>query len=260
MDDKRLEDMLMQAHDLSAFEQELGLEPEAPAMPLRLHRDAGNLAARVASRDSAHRMAWMGPLVGVAGLAAAIAIAFVTVRPAPQPKPNHNLAQNTQPSHGTPMPAENHASTNKPREDPHIAILKPVDPKASGDAPQNMVLAMYEGTDPKTGNACDNCECVQWWSHDWGTGRDVADIRPGELIGASMEHACMPTPRRVVVVGLTGPAAALPDTDTEARDLVNCIMGREEEHRCADREASVATAASYCLPSGVAVRVQTWDR
>lgn len=273
MDDSRLEQLLAMANELDEFERDLGVSDrdEARAPMLRLHTGEPRMAAG-AGRRTTRRSAWTGAVVGVVGLAAAFAIAFITSRPVASSRVfERELASATPVKPPIVEPHGPKATTPggpamgqlTPGEIERLmaqfdgsSIVKPADPTAPADQQQNMVLAMYEGTDPKTGKACDNCECVQWWNHDWGHGRAIDDVPPGELLGTSMAHSCMPSPRRLIVVGLTGPASELPVTEAQARQVVQCIMGRQGEHQCGDRDSSLSSGATYCLPKTVTVRVQ----
>lgn len=139
---------------------------------------------------------------------------------------------------------------------PALAAALPED----GSEHRNMVLAMYEGTDPATGRSCNQCQCVQYFNPDWGADRAVTEVSSGELMDATMDHACMNTPRRVFVIGLSGPADELPLTEDDARTIALCILGRAPDHTCSDRDTAMSSSAAACLSSNVAVRIQTWGK
>lgn len=109
------------------------------------------------------------------------------------------------------------------------------------DEPVNMVVALYRG-DARSDELCPECWCVARWSADWGDGRTVNELDHDELVSGSIDRSCVGDPRRVVVIGLSGPAAVMPRTDQQALDLSLCLMGESEP-------ASVSFKA--CIPSGL---------
>lgn len=323
MNDQRLEQLLSRVREVEDFERDLGLviEPASRSVPLSgapITTEFPRLHAGLASRPAATpgRRRWVagplvGPLVGVAGIAAAFALMVLTTRPAPvRVQPGHIGGSGTMDgplasaqggrSDGS---GPNRLSPRSPREllegvspfgspmDSESLTLGDLAPRMSEplwprvtDVPQsltdeltaalaaanagrtdgaehrNMVLAMYEGTDPATGRSCNQCQCVQYFNPGWSADRGVSEVSSGELIDATMDHACMSTPRRVFVIGLSGPADELPLTEDDARTIALCILGRAPDHTCSDRDTAMSSSAAACLSSNVAVRVQTWGK
>lgn len=127
-------------------------------------------------------------------------------------------------------------------------------PRAAGPTlpeHQNMLIALYradEAGGQEPAGKCPECWCVQRWKPEWGVGRDLGSVRDDELIGASMERACVASPASMVVIGLSGPAESLPASDEQAREVAMCILDQAEP------------SGAGCLASNVDVRVETWKR
>lgn len=125
-----------------------------------------------------------------------------------------------------------------------------VDPKS---LTQHMLIALYRADDDKAspGATCPECWCVKRWKPELKNGKDLASVGGDELIGASIERSCVGDPARMVVIGLSGPADALPKSDDQARDVAMCIL---------DKTGDGAVQPVGCLASSVDVRVETWKR
>ena len=268
--DPRLEALLRAAGEAETFERLVLGEP-AEVAPPPVHRHGPRTRTFRLRRSDTHAPmtgAWMGLL----GLAAAGAVAFLFVRVNPHPSFTSPtpLAQNSPrslPPRHTPAIPEGWDDAPNPSEPaianakPHIEIYRPAaHPGSAGDASANMILAYYQDNDVGGGQACNPCQCLQWWNNDWGDGRAVQDVRPGELLSESLQHACMTSPDKVIVIGLSGPPEALPANDQQAREAMLCILTRQVEQACSNPDTSPAPGESFCLPASVAVRVQTWGR
>ncbi len=116
----------------------------------------------------------------------------------------------------------------------------------------NMVVALYR-SDKRTNERCAECWCVARWDADWGDGRTVNELEHDELVSGSVARSCVGDPQRVVVIGLSGPASAMPRTDQQALDLSLCLMG-EVDHT---PSASTLTA---CVPKGLDYCMADWNR
>ncbi len=132
----------------------------------------------------------------------------------------------------------------------------PMGPKGASVAArsghQDMLIALYRADEPSDASGkpeqCPECWCVQRWKPEWRNVCDAAVVRGEELIDASIERACVNKPSRVVVIGLSGPAEALPKSDEQAREVALCILDAQAE------------SGPVCVASGVDVRVETWKR
>jgi len=136
-------------------------------------------------------------------------------------------------------------------------IVSPRPTTADGAAPEspvNMVVALYRG-DTRPGERCADCWCVARWDADWGEGRTVAELEHEELVSDSVAHSCVGEPRRVVVIGLSGPASAMPRTDQQAFDLSLCLMGEAPPTQTSGGDASIS-----CIPKGLDYCMADWSR
>lgn len=109
-----------------------------------------------------------------------------------------------------------------------------------------MLIALFAG-DEQSNAAEPECWCLQRFAPV--SGGDVASMAPEELIAASMERACVTSPRQVVVIGLSGPREHLPASDDEARSLAKCLLG----------DGASVGSGDVCLASSVDLRVQRWS-
>ncbi len=117
-----------------------------------------------------------------------------------------------------------------------------------------MFIALYGG-DESSNTATPECWCLQRWSPEHN-GAVVADMSAQELIAASMERACVSTPSRVVVIGLSGPREDLPRSDDDARSLAKCLL---MDQAAGPEQSDSGSSAAFCLASSVDLRVQRWS-
>jgi hypothetical protein len=117
-----------------------------------------------------------------------------------------------------------------------------------------MFIALYGG-DESSNTASPDCWCLQRWTPEQSAAV-IAEMSNQDVIAASMERACVTTPSRVVVIGLSGPREDLPRSDEDARTLAKCLLDGD-----AATEASAASSgsAAFCLASTVDLRVQRWS-
>jgi hypothetical protein len=115
-----------------------------------------------------------------------------------------------------------------------------------------MFIALYGG-DESSNTASPECWCLQRWTPEQSAVA-VAEMSNQDLIAASMERACVTTPSRVVVIGLSGPREDLPRSDEDARTLAKCLL---DDRAGVDSNAS-SSGAAFCLASSVDLRVQRW--
>ncbi len=115
----------------------------------------------------------------------------------------------------------------------------------------NMVVALYRGDD-RASERCAECWCVERWSPEWGEGRNVNELEHEELVSGSIGLSCVGDPRRVIVIGLSGPAAVMPRTDEQALALSLCLMG--------EKEPPEGTSAQACIPKGLDYCMADWAR
>lgn len=126
----------------------------------------------------------------------------------------------------------------------------------------NMVVALFRDDDTPS-DECPACWCVTQWSADWGTGRDITKVQGAELLAASKDRQCVARPQQVIVVGLSGPASAMPASDDLARQLALCIAEKHDEPAAQVSNTTgykPAAAQPSCLPIGVDYRLATWTR
>ncbi len=118
------------------------------------------------------------------------------------------------------------------------------------------VVALFRGDTDDEGR-CPDCWCVAQWSPNWGEGRGTNDLHEEELVQASLTHACVSDPRRVVIVGLTGPASAMPKSEAEALEMSLCLLKKQSAQFPV---SLVDNTSAYCLPTGVDYCMTTWDK
>ncbi len=212
MDHERLTNLVEMAHEAEAFERELGV---AAVVHAGGASDARGRGAGAAGR-SRRRVRAVGALALLFLFVAGIGLVVGGSRlwSGPTPRPSAKAA-----------PRSGH---------------------------QDMLIALYRADEPADGagkpEQCPECWCVQRWKPEWRDVCDVSVVRGDELIDASIRRACVTRPSRVVVIGLSGPAEALPKSDEQARDVALCILDRQGE------------SGPVCVASGVDVRVETWKR
>ena len=117
-----------------------------------------------------------------------------------------------------------------------------------------VVVALYRSDSSPT-ERCPECWCVARWSANWGEGRSVNELQDHELVDDSMMHSCVTDPKRVVVLGLSGPASSMPKNDQQALDLSLCLMGLQGS---ASPQASVENP--NCTPVGLDYCLTTWGK
>ena len=117
-----------------------------------------------------------------------------------------------------------------------------------------VVVALYRSDSSPT-ERCPECWCVARWSANWGEGRSVNELQDHELVDDSMMHACVTDPKRVVVLGLSGPASSMPKNDQQALDMSLCLMGLQGS---ASPQASVENP--NCTPVGLDYCLTTWGK
>ncbi len=117
------------------------------------------------------------------------------------------------------------------------------------EAPVHMVVALYRGDD-RSSERCPECWCVERRSANWSDGRNVNELEHEELVSGSIGLSCVADPRRVVVIGLSGPAAAMPRTDEQALELSLCLIG--------EKDFAGGGTAQGCIPKGLDYCMADW--
>lgn len=117
-----------------------------------------------------------------------------------------------------------------------------------------MFIALYGG-DESSNTASPDCWCLQRWTPEQSAAV-VAEMSNEDVIAASMERACVTTPSRVVVIGLSGPREDLPRSDDDARMLAKCLL---DDHAAPTASEAPNGGAAFCLASTVDLRVQRWS-
>ena len=111
----------------------------------------------------------------------------------------------------------------------------------------SILLAVYQ-------NDAGKLSCVNW-SADALKGRAVSSLSTEELTRLGLTLACDPAAARILVVGLEGPAAALPTTDDRAKAVAQCLSASPP---CASGVFNPKTCASAgCLDNNITVRIES---
>ncbi len=119
--------------------------------------------------------------------------------------------------------------------------------KTTDAPPVHMVIALYRAeSGPQV--RCPECWCVAQWPANWGDGRTVNDLQEQELVADSMDRSCVIDARRIVVVGLSGPADSMPKNDQQALELSLCLIGEG------------ATVGPLCVPSSLDYCMASWSK
>ncbi|HZW07457.1 MAG TPA: hypothetical protein VFF65_10060 [Phycisphaerales bacterium] len=168
-----------------------------------------------AVKTRSRRVWWAVKAAAVLAVAGAVVL-VVGNRPAPSP-PADSIVSTVKPP-VAPVPAENVAS---------------------------LLLAVYQDDDG-------TLSCVNW-SSDALKGRAIASMTADELTRMGLALACDPQAARILVVGLEGPAAALPSSDARAQVVAECLSTTPP---CAPGTFNPRTCASAgCLDTEVKVRI-----
>lgn len=117
-----------------------------------------------------------------------------------------------------------------------------------------LVIALYRN-DSSPSERCPECWCVAQWSANWGEGRSINELQDHELVDDSMMHSCVTDPKRIVVLGLSGPASSMPKTEQQALDMSLCLMGLQE-----NASPQAIAANPNCTPSGLEYCMTTWGK
>jgi hypothetical protein len=258
---EQTENLLVMARELAEFEAELGLAPEGAARSVRGEE----------RNETGRSLRWK---LGVAGaaLAAAAAVAvtvgvFMVLGPGGKPAlPGAGSGSGR--TALLPVPP-----VRPPEIEP--GLLGPAD---GGDAIEvaeqnvHMVVALYrQGDEPRgpgagSGDDCTSCWCVTQWTPDWSQGRGLCEVPDAELLTGSMDRRCVTSPKRVIVVGLSGPASAMPSSDEHARELALCLAQQKGKLSSGSvvtmpgQMAQMASSQVTCVPVGVDYRIASWTR
>ena len=232
MNERHTENLLIISAEAAEFADDLGFsEPPASRFP-------------AASSTPTSHGTGASPLVHWSAMAAAAALIlgvsvwFAVIRQ-PAAIPTLPLA---------PILAKSESTTTTPsvRDDPNV----------------NIVVALFRDND-KPSDECPACWCVTQWHADWGTGRDITKVQGDELLAASKDRKCVARPQQMIVVGLSGPASAMPASADLARQLALCLVEQQDDSSpqilSAAGDKPAAMQAS-CLPIGVDYRLATWTR
>jgi len=127
----------------------------------------------------------------------------------------------------------------------------------AGSTHQNMLIALYRAEDGRD-TVCPDCWCVQRWQPHWEAEVDVRRVADLDMLGESIERACVADPSRIVVIGLSGPADALPASDDQAREVALCLLDGAPDG-AVDAPAHALTSPG-CIASSIEYRIHTWNR
>ena len=227
MKEQEIEQLLKMSRELEQFESDC--DPRVVAGDDRTANLLNSLA--VARAKSAARMRWAS--VAIAACLVIVVIAKMQSVPTIPIAPQSEIVA-VEP-------------TAIPTEDQVVPIVSAL-PNVQ------VVVALYRSDSSPT-ERCPECWCVARWSADWGEGRSVNELQDHELVDDSMMHACVTDPKRVVVLGLSGPASSMPKNDQQALDLSLCLMGLQGS---ASPQASVENP--NCTPVGLDYCLTTWGK
>ena len=227
MKEQEIEQLLKMSRELEQFERDC--DPRVVAGDDRTAILLNNLA--VARAKSAARMRWAS--VAIAACLVIVVIAKMQSVPTIPIAPQSEIVA-VEP-------------TAIPTEDQVVPIVSAL-PNVQ------VVVALYRSDSSPT-ERCPECWCVARWSANWGEGRSVNELQDHELVDDSMMHACVTDPKRVVVLGLSGPASSMPKNDQQALDLSLCLMGLQGS---ASPQASVENP--NCTPVGLDYCLTTWGK
>lgn len=225
------ERLLRMSGELDAFEHDFGVGVpdrhfDAPSQLLIAASHSWSPASRIALAAAACLV--VGVLVWMLSPSRDVAPIETVVAPAPRLAPDTSGATTTDSSISSPT-------------------LSPI---------VHQVVALYRGDSDADGR-CPDCWCVAQWSPNWGDGRGTNDLHEDELVQASLHHACVTDPQRVVIVGLTGPVTAMPKSDAEALEMSLCLLKKQSSNFPV---SIVDNASAFCLPSEVDYCMTTWDK
>ena len=227
MKEQEIEQLLKMSRELEQFERDC--DPRVVAGDDRTANLLNSLA--VARAKSAARMRWAS--VAIAACLVIVVIAKMQSVPTIPIAPQSEIVA-VEP-------------TAIPTEDQVVPIVSAL-PNVQ------VVVALYRSDSSPT-ERCPECWCVARWSADWGEGRSVNELQDHELVDDSMMHACVTDPKRVVVLGLSGPASSMPKNDQQALDMSLCLMGLQGS---ASPQASVENP--NCTPVGLDYCLTTWGK
>ena len=132
-----------------------------------------------------------------------------------------------------------------PKQTSHAA--KPADAHTPLPPKSSLLLAVYQ-------NDAGKLSCVNW-SAEALNGRTISSFSTDELTRMGLALACDPSAARILVVGLEGPAAALPTSDARAQAVAQCLSSTTP---CGSGTFNSQTCASAgCLDHEVTVRVES---
>ena len=242
MKEQEIEQLLKMSRELEQFERDC--DPRVVAGDDRTANVLNGLA--MARAKSAARMRWASAAIAACLVIAVIAKMQSTPTPLVAPETENVAIEPTQ------KPTEIQVVQSFPVV-PAVSVTEEV-PELKTIPNVQVVVALYRSDSSPT-ERCPECWCVARWSADWGEGRSVNELQDHELVDDSMMHACVTDPKRVVVLGLSGPASSMPKNDQQALDMSLCLMGL---HGSASPQASVENP--NCTPVGLDYCLTTWGK
>ncbi len=237
MNDRRINDLVRMALEVEE------LEDSVTHPPLRLVGD--DAPARRISHSGRN---WF---VGI-GLAAAAGLALVFALPALTPsaptKPETTTIAHADPkSSPAPLTTEPRivrtASVPAPSQSDIANAIDRIDP---GSVERCIVLAIYR-------DARGSMHCVKSQTQEWSNHKRLSEISPAELKCVTVGQPCTPSADRALLVAMAGPQRSLPRTDADAVKIATCILGSP----CENDSKCFAHAAAECVPSDVAVKIES---
>lgn len=127
-----------------------------------------------------------------------------------------------------------------------------VQPATAGTGEDTVLLAVFH--DELAGT-----RCVSWRDYDFAGNKCLGDVSEKELRGLCLRSAgletCGSKPQQVMVVALSGPRDSLPESDSSAQQLADCIL--RGERMCDSAGACFVPAARGCVPKNVSFRIET---
>ena len=111
---------------------------------------------------------------------------------------------------------------------------------------QCIVMAIYR-------DSLGTMHCVNHEPQKWSGNKSLSQVSQQELKCVTVGKPCTPAANRALLVAMAGPQRSLPHTDADAIKVATCILGSP----CENDSKCFAHAAAECVPSDVAVKIES---
>lgn len=99
-------------------------------------------------------------------------------------------------------------------------------------------------------------QCVRFSDRALAPGEHLDDLTQDDLPALGLDVSCGPAARRVLLLGLTGPSAALPCSPESAEELARCVLASDACGHAFDQPLCTRLG-SACAQPGLDVHVAT---